>query len=218
MNDERIYKPVKFSVSYKTLCVLGSCFITIVLVTFYMMVNAKQDHSSKSPSKFWVFSSIDTMKYSRDKARETLNQPLFNLTIDKQLSDIKATGANYVAIATPYDEEFYPILSRWVKLARKNHLKVWFRGNFSGWEGWFEYKKIDRSEHMRLTEQFLVNNLALFEDGDIFTACPECENGGPGDPRLTRDVTGHRKFLIDEYEITKKGFVKIKKWPQTIIP
>lgn len=154
--------------------------------------------------------AIDTMKYSRDVAREKLKDPSFDAVIDEQVRNISGLGATHVAIATPYDAEFLPIMKRWVAAARKHNLKVWFRGNFSGWEEWFEYPPMSRRTHLRRTEQFILTNKDLFEDGDIFTSCPECENGGPGDPRFG-DLEGFRKFLIDEYTITKKAFEKIDK-------
>ncbi len=157
------------------------------------------------------FKSIDTMKYSRDLSREKLNDPSFDQAIDRQVSDISKTGATHVAIATPYDDEFLPILRRWVKSARKYDLNVWFRGNWSGWEQWFEYEQIDRQTHIEKTKAFILANKDLFKDGDVFSACPECENGGPGDPRKTGDIEGHRKFLIDEYKVTKRAFLDIKK-------
>ncbi len=155
--------------------------------------------------------SIDTMKYSRDVAREKLNDISFDKIIDKQIADIAGTGATHVAIGTPYDEEFLPFLKRWVAAARKYKLKVWFRGNFSGWERWFDYSAIDRSTHMAQTVKFVENNSYLFENGDIFGACNECENGGPGDPRQNGDVIGHREFLIREYKEVKNAFNKIGK-------
>jgi len=162
-------------------------------------------------TKFWKVQSIDTMKYSRDLAREKLNDRSFDKVIDGQIKAIADTGATHVAIATPYDSEFAPFLKRWVVSARKHGLKVWFRGNFSGWEGWFGYSKISREEHTAKTEQFILKNKGLFEDGDIFTACPECENGGPGDPRLNRDIDGHRKFLIKEHKVMANVFKKINR-------
>lgn len=159
----------------------------------------------------WKFQSIDTMKYSRDVAREKLGSKKFDVVIDKQVKEIADTGATHIALATPYDEEFLAFLKRWVKTARKYNLKVWFRGNFSGWEGWFDYSKMTRDEHLKKTQDFIINNVSLFENGDVFTACPECENGGPGDPRMNGDVEGHRKFLIDEYKVTKAAFGKINK-------
>lgn len=161
--------------------------------------------------RFWNFQAIDTMKYSRDLAREKLNDSTFDVVIEQQIKQIADTGATHVAIATPYDEEFLPFLKRWVKYARQYNLKVWFRGNFSGWEQWFEYSKIDRSKHMELTKQFILNNPSLFADGDKFSACPECENGGPGDPRLNGDASGHKAFLIEEYKTTKSAFRTIRK-------
>lgn len=157
------------------------------------------------------FKSIDTMKYSRDISREKLNDSLFDQVIETQVKNIADTGATHVAIATPYDEEFLPILKRWVSSARKYNLHVWFRGNWSGWEKWFGYDKIDRSTHIEMTKAFILANQDLFEDGDVFSGCPECENGGPGDPRKTGDVEGHRKFLIDEYQVTKTVFSQIGK-------
>ncbi len=180
--------------------------ILVIAVCIIRFAPAKEAEVSH-----WSFQSVDTMKYSRDLSREKLNDPLFDKVINDQVKAIAQTGATHIAIATPYDEEFYPILEEWVKAARKNNLKVWFRGNFSGWEGWFEYPKMTRTEHKKLTEVFIMKHKDIFEDGDIFTACPECENGGPGDPRKTGDVAGHRNFLISEYIITKYSFEKINK-------
>lgn len=160
-----------------------------------------------------VFSvrSIDTTKYSRDLAGQMLDKPAFDTVINQQVSEIAQTGANYVAIDTPYDEQYIPFLKRWVTAARANNLHIWFRGNFSGWEGWFGFQKIDRSAHQRLLHDFITKNPDLFQDGDIFTPCPECENGGPGDPRQTGDVTGFRNFMVSEYQISQQDFGGIGK-------
>ena len=155
---------------------------------------------------WWDFQSIDTMKYSRDTAREKLNDSSFDAVIDQQVSQIASTGATHVALATPYDEEFVPFLSRWVKAARKYNLHVWFRGNWSGWEGWFDYPKITRAQHLQKTRDFITKHTDLIQNGDVFSPCPECENGGPGDPRGNGDVNGHRQFLIDEYRATADIF------------
>ena len=162
----------------------------------------------KNP-RFWEVQSIDTMKYSRDLSREKLKDPSFDTVIDRQVKAIAETGATHVAISTPYDEEFLPILKRWIASARNYNLKIWFRGNWSGWEKWFDYKSISREEHIKKTKEFIIANKDLFEDGDIFSACPECENGGPGDPRRSGDAEGFKSFLISEYAATKKAFVEI---------
>jgi hypothetical protein len=131
--------------------------------------------------------------------------------IDREVRAIAEMGATHVAIATPYDEEFIPYLSRWVGAARRHDLRVWFRGNFSGWEEWFGYSRISREEHLQKMTEFIFKHPDLFHDGDAFSTCPECENGGPGDPRQTGDVSGYRKFLIDEYEAANVAFEKIGK-------
>ena len=184
--------------------------IAILLILLFSFSKNRTESEQKRVT-WWEFQSIDTMKYSRDVSREKLNDPSFDTIINGQVKNIADTGATHVAIATPYDEEFYPILKRWTNAARRYNLKVWFRGNWSGWEGWFNYSKITRSEHIKKTEDFILKHKDIFEDGDVFSACPECENGGPGDPRRTGDVLGHRKFLIDEYNVTKAAFNTINK-------
>lgn len=156
--------------------------------------------------RFFNVQSIDTVKYSRDVAVDKMNDESFDMEINKQVANIAATGATHIALGTPYDEQFYPFLKRWVDAARKRKLKIWYRGNLSGWEGWFSYAKIDREEHTKGIIEFIQKHSELFESGDIFTSCPECENGGPGDPRFTKDVDGFRTFIIDEYNAVKKEF------------
>jgi hypothetical protein len=181
-------------------------FTGLVFMVLFVLVNT-QSALAASKATWWNFQSVDTMKYSRDTAREKLTDPSFDAVIDSQVRQIAEIGATHVAIATPYDEEFVPFLTRWVVAARKYNLHVWFRGNWSGWEGWFEYPKISREQHIQMTKNFIMKHSDLIQNGDVFSACPECENGGPGDPRLTRDVEGHRKFLIDEYKMTSGLFL-----------
>ncbi len=189
--------------------------LAIILTVFYVARSNStiQDFVAPTPSPrpLWAIRSIDTMKYSRDLAREKGADTDFDQIIEQQVKNIADTGASHIAIATPYDDEFVSFLTRWVKVSRDHKLKVWFRGNFSGWEKWFNYARIDRSQHLALTTKFIAANPTLFEDGDIFTPCPECENGGPGDPRKTRDITGHRQFLIDSTRVGNDAFAKIGK-------
>jgi hypothetical protein len=161
--------------------------------------------------KRWQIESIDTMKYSRDNARADVNNPGFVDETNKQVADIAATGANYVAIDTPYDDEFLPVLRVWVRSARAHNLHIWFRGNFSGWEGWFGYSRIDIQTHLAKTKQFILNNPDLFKDGDIFTSCPECENGANLQTGNSTQVIGYRKLLIDEYNTSRDAFSQINK-------
>ncbi|MBI4084450.1 MAG: hypothetical protein HY431_00950 [Candidatus Levybacteria bacterium] len=185
----------------KTKLIIGA-IILIAFLGFFLLRITKQFPKEQQHARLWQVQSIDTMKHSRDTARSKADDPTFDLVMFEMTREIAATGATHVAIGTPYDEEFVPYLTRWVQAARQNGLKVWFRGNFAGWEGWFGYKKIGRDEHKQKLRTFLNKNSALFRDGDVFSPCPECENGGPGDPRRTGDVEGHRLFLIDETRIS----------------
>ena len=186
---------------------LLSLFLILAITIIAIVVSGGTSVSAgPSHALWWPVQSVDTMKYSRDTALAEINNPAFDSVIDTQVKAIAGTGATHVSIATPYDEQFIPILTRWVMAARKYHLNVWFRGNFSGWEGWFGYAKITRDQHLQMTVAFIKNHPDLFADGDIFTPCPECENGGPGDPRQTGDVAGFRQFMITEYQAAQKAF------------
>lgn len=158
---------------------------------------------------YWEYQVIDTMKYSRDRAREKLDDLTFDEVIETQVRHIAETGATHVAIATPYDEEFVPFLTRWVKAARAHGLRVWFRGNLSGWEGWFDHRKIGEREHIEKVRDFITAHPGLFQNGDLFTPCPECENGGSGDPRKTGDVEGFRRFIIESHQSADAAFRSI---------
>lgn len=185
------------------LLVIFFCMILFLLSSVRLVFADSNEH--------WKIQSIDTMKYSRDMAREALKSSEFDQVIEQQTKEIKETGANYIAIGTPYDEEFLPVLKLWIQAARKENLHVWFRGNLSGWEGWFEYKKITPTQHTKMIKEFILDNSDLFVDGDIFSTCPECENGAIGDPRSTKKVTAYRQFLIKEYETAKEAFFEIDK-------
>ncbi|HJZ05683.1 MAG TPA: carboxypeptidase-like regulatory domain-containing protein [Patescibacteria group bacterium] len=182
----------------------------IFLLPLALAISVQTIHAAPRTT-LWQIQSVDTMKYSRDLAREKLNDNKFDAVIDQQIKNIAATGATYVAIATPYDEEFYPFLSRWVSTARKYNLGVWFRGNWSGWERWFNYPSISREDLLIQTEKFITSHPKMFADGDVFSPCPECENGGIGDPRHTGDVSGYRGFLLQQYSKASTAFTKINK-------
>lgn len=143
----------------------------------------------------WNVQSIDTMKLSRDSVKDT------HVDIASWVKKVADLHANYIAIDTPYDEEFYPVLKKWVTEARKNNLHVWFRGNFSGWEGWFNYPKLQSvDQHYKLTQTFIIKHPDIFLDGDIYTPAPEPENGIIGDPRISdKKAKEFNTFLITSY-------------------
>ncbi|SRR5258706_5864574 len=186
--------------------------LIFVFIFLFILYHSSFTTSARADTKFFQFTSIDTMKYSRDSARANLSAK----TMDDQISRIAKTGSTHVAIGTPYDEEFYPVLKQWVTEVRKFHLHVWFRGNFSGWENWFDYPKtVTREKHTQKLKSFLTTHPDLFESGDIFVSCPECENGGPGDPRMKGDVNGFRQFLISEKQTADQIFASQGKDIQT---
>lgn len=164
--------------------ILTVCFFSLVFVLCAFPVRAD------SIDRFFPIQSIDTMKYSRDSAQ--------NKSVTEQIpllvSQAATLGPTHIAIGTPYDEEFYPVIKKWADEIHKRGLRVWFRGNFSGWEGWFNYPKFtDYNQHHILQSQFIRKHPELFVAGDIFTPAPEPENGVIGDPRSSDE--NKQKFL-----------------------
>lgn len=160
----------------------------------------------------WHYQCIDTMKISRDKARGWTNTSDLDKHITWEMKTIKDMGANCVAIDTPYDEEFLPYMTKWASVARKYNLHVWFRGNFSGWEGWFDYpKNMKSSTLIQKTETFITKHPNLFADGDIFTPAPEAENGGDFNQVEPNAYGRYRIFLITEYQTATDAFRLIGK-------
>ena len=171
---------------------------------------------AEAPSTFWKYQCIDTMKISRDKARSLPKDPKELDTIDFLTKQVADMGANCVAIGTPYDDEFVPFLTDWVNAARKYHLHVWFRGNFSSWEGWFDYpRNITSDDLLNKAHDFILAHPDLFQDGDIFTAAPEAENGWPGNYVPAQDYAKYRSFLIDETNRMNEAFSQIHKNVET---
>ncbi len=188
-------------------------FVLVSFSSFSPFINMKTySQSNPNVQRFWQYQCFDTMKTSRDKARAWKDDKNLKKYIDKEMDAIVRIGGNCVAIATPYDEEFLPVLKLWVQSARNHNLHIWFRGNFSSWEGWFEYPKgMTVMQHHRKTAQFIRNNADLFKDGDIFTPSPEAENGGPFNQVEKDEHEVFRKYLIEEYTMAKDSFAGINK-------
>ena len=183
-------------------------FNAILYISFF--TSKKETISQEQQSYLWQIRAVDTMKTSRDKARVRLYDLKFDTEIEKELLTIKNMGANYAAIDTPYDEEFLPYLKRWIKQARKTDLKIWFRGNWSNWEGWFDYpKNLTPERHHAKTAEFIETHPELFEDGDIFDPCPECENAGFW--KQPDDNAKYNEFIQNQRIVLKNSFNKINK-------
>ena len=166
----------------------------------------------------WAVRCVDTMKTSRDACRQPIDARRAAL-VRAEVATIKELGATHVAVATPYDPEFVPFLRHWTHEVHAQGLKVWFRGNFCGWEGWFDYPKWDDSydRHIAASVEFIQGHPDLFESGDSFSLCPEPENSALlHDPRA---ANGHpvafRKFLGDSVEATERAFRALGKRVET---
>jgi hypothetical protein len=189
--------------------ILAATAVTaIFILILYLDSLAIFDPANPAPVTGWQVKSVDTVKYSRDLAREMAHDPEFDQIIKGQVAAIASLNPTHIALGTPYDAEFVPFLARWVNEARNHNLKIWFRGNFAGWEGWFDYPKITPSDHLNLTKNFIESNQALFSEGDIFTTCTECENGW-GEINYAEEPVELRSFLIASHQTAQASFRNI---------
>lgn len=188
--------------------------VTILSLLVPASVKAEVSLPVAPVGQLWHYQCIDTMKVSRDSAREFLSKPDYATTfIAKEVAEVKSLGANCIALGTPYDEEFVPLLAKWVNAARQNGLAVWFRGNFAGWEGWFGYAKIKNgAEHSAKLTEFIAKHGDLFADGDILSPAPEAENGILGNPWRTEAAKQSlRDFAWQSSDACQKGIAAIHK-------
>lgn len=191
----------KVSAVFRSLAVL---FLIAIAVFAFQFPRSTPPQAASSSAVFpepplgqlWHFQCIDTMKYSRDSAREYLDDPVGSQKfIVNEVSIIKSLGATCISVGTPYDEEFVPLLRQWAVAIHAAGLKVWFRGNFAGWEGWFDYPLLKSAEeHYAKTYAFITAHPDLFAEGDIFSPAPEAENGLLGSPWASSYA---RKALVD---------------------
>lgn len=194
-------------------------FLLILMGVLWFITRGDQENISVTVSPasgshtLFPHQCVDTMKVSRDRARLLATHSSADGIITSHLKTITSLGADCIAIGTPYDEEFQPYMRKWVEEARKYNLSVWFRGNWSAWEGWFDYETdMSPQEHTAATVSFIERHGDLFKDGDIFSASVEPENGVPfrGLHGNEKD-TAIRDFLKREQEAVKNAFTRNSK-------
>ncbi len=201
--------------------ILFALAVVIAAMAWFYMNKIKAEpviafslNSQTVQASLWQYQCVDTVKFSRDTARGWKGrQAELEALINNQMAAIKSLGANCVSLGTPYDEEFVPFLKLWVNKARENDLAVWFRGNFSGWEGWFNYPKMaSAQQHVQKTYAFITSHPEIFQDGDIFTPAPEPENGILGNPFASpQNKAALLDFLPKSFSSCRDAFKTIGK-------
>ncbi len=133
----------------------------------------------------WPIRSIDTMKLSRDTARDQLSAADIRalVRLDARLHP------SHVTVDVYYDDPAY--MRRWVDSIHTAGLRVWFRAHWYAWETHYTRYVLPHGkirtvmaggtmtpqQYIDATRRFLQTNATLFENGDIFDFCPEPENG-----------------------------------------
>ena len=100
-----VYNDFYFLIQYNLLVYLyhmKNLFILLALLVFTSFMSPQRVMAADYTDRFFRVQSIDTMKYSRDRARNEVTD-VVRLDIDQQIGRIAATGATHIAVATPYD-------------------------------------------------------------------------------------------------------------------
>lgn len=139
----------------------------------------------RDPIPTWSIQSVDQMKYSKD----VICSPPSDTFLDNAVTATKDTGANTIAIATPYNNVTCSgtstdpdvLAGRWISRARTNGLRVWHRHagtQFEGIYGQSKHRSPDGARHLQNIATWIHENASLIQNGDIFTPEAEPQNGG----------------------------------------
>ncbi len=154
-----------------------------------------------------VWTAVDTMADSRDRAREGLSKEWIGYLV----SEVKELHATHISIATPYDTEFIPVYVEWVKKARLEGLKVLHRGVIPEWGGLFgRPNNPNPTKYPDQIHTFITENSYLFKDGDKFDPCPEPENQMDVF-KTPQNKYAYRRFIVNLHQASRAAFSQINK-------
>lgn len=166
----------------------------------------------------WTIQSVDVMKYSKDAI---CNQPAAT-TIDTMTGFIASSGANFVAISTPYDNptcgSSTNLTNSWITSARSKGLHIWHRHMGLSFEGIYDVTKTkDLTAYTQQIVDYILNNADQFQDGDIFTPTPEPDSAGisgvtycPGICQFS-SADEYNRWIQTTQPAVKDAFAKIDK-------
>lgn len=136
-----------------------------------------------------------------------------------EAGEIYDAGAQYAAIAIPYEN--YAKYKNFVDDIRSEGLKVYHRSHWNAWEGDNDYTvHLGRQEYLERTYHFIVDHPELFEDGDLFGLCVECNNANDNGNYTFRtpetsggsfDYSKYNQFLKDQVAYANAAFAAISK-------
>lgn len=187
------------------ICLLGSVFSYLKIININNYEYTKENFQQpdlKYGIYPWTVRSIDTQVVSKHWENVTRD------SIINQVKLIKETGANYVAIGTPYNR--LDDMRIWVEEIHNAGLNVWFRSHWNEWEGdWGVPSTLKPDEYLERTRVFILQNPELFKEGDSFSMCVEAENVGVGIGNKFLNWDEFKKFVLNEIVVSNKAFEEI---------
>jgi F5/8 type C domain-containing protein len=185
VNFTQIVAPTSYSISPTATIAINPVIYQYIRVV--ISSNSQTDSAQLSelevygtpPRTPWAIQSVDVMKYSKD----VVCNPPTAATINTMTDRIASTGANFVAISTPYDDpscgSSMNLTNAWVASARAKKLHVWFRHMGLSFEGLYGVSKTkDLAAYTQQIVNYIYANPDQFQDGDIFTPTPEPDSAG----------------------------------------
>ncbi len=160
----------KFRVRQRSRYIL-TC-ILLVIVALATCVVFSQQSATHAADATGFFSSIDTMKVSRD----TETHPLADAEIGQIVGVASKLHSQYIAVDTLWDYPDY--MAQWINAIRATNHHVWFRGHPNQWENNNHTPGIMTPQaYEEVEKQFILAHPTFFQPGDIFDACSEPEEG-----------------------------------------
>jgi hypothetical protein len=124
----------------------------------------------------WQFTSVDTMKDSRDTCFPLVNQ-MSAADIAQGVNLCATLGVTHITVDCFFDYASY--FAQWVAAVRSAGKSVWFRPKWNHWEGSNgQPADMTPTQYITSTQNFIIANPTLFQKGDILDACSEADLGG----------------------------------------
>jgi hypothetical protein len=120
-----------------------------------------------------VYTSIDTMKESRDREANNLAS---NSEINQIVSLCASQNVTHITVDTHW--EYTNVIQQWVTAIRSQGKKIYWRGGPNQWNNQNGATGVMSLTNYNLAMvAFITNNPGFFASGDIFDPCPEPEDG-----------------------------------------
>jgi hypothetical protein len=128
--------------------------------------------------------------------------------IQTQVSMLKELNPNFISISVPYDHP--ERIKLWADEIHRAGLNVWFRSHWLNWEGEENRPRdLTPEQYIKKTQQFIIKNNSIFQEGDAFTMAVEPEQVGVQEGSRISSWDEYNQFIVDQIDGSNDAFTQI---------